>query len=650
MTSNGKTIPIFVSGEQDKSFDPQDFVEFYATAIQSPSTDLQIHWLTISRKQGKRIKTSSVNDPTLPSIGSFVDVAEVRPRTIYFAALLNGDDENFFGPLINTTPVDQSLELKNIDAASSEDALLEIGVQGVTDLADQNPDHLIHVKLNGLDVGSFTYDGRSGAIHSFSIPHSWLMENSNVISLSSGSDQDFSLVDFVRIRYRRNLIADAGRLKVDVPGNSNVRIDGFSSQDIRVLETTSSDAPRFVNGFIEQSPAGYAINFSTEPGTERSYIALEGAATLKPDSIESHQQSSWRNYHGARIVLIVRKDWVSSLQPLRDLRSSQGKSTAIVPLEDIYNEFSDGIETPEAIRDFLSHAKRSWSEKAKFVLLAGDATFDPKNYLGFGDLDIIPTKLVDTSTLETASDDWFSDFDNDGIANLPTGRLPARAQQELDLMVSKIIQTETGGSEDWRSEALLVSDSNGIFDFELAAAEIENQLNGVITSTKILRGQMEPDAARANVLSEINRGHVLVNYIGHGSVQGWSSQQLLTSADALQLANGGRLPFFVNMTCYNGFFHDLYTYSLSEALLSAQSGGAAAVWASSGLTPPPDQHVLNRELIRLLFGKKPYTIGEAVRKAKNSIQDPDIRKTWILFGDPAMRLRYIAPEPEPEGD
>jgi hypothetical protein len=49
---------------------------------------------------------------------------------------------------------------------------------------------------------------------------------------------------------------------------------------------------------------------------------------------------------------------------------------------------------------------------------------------------------------------------------------------------------------------------------------------------------------------------------------------------------------------------------------------------------------LNQELYRLLFnsgGAK--TIGEAVMRAKASVSDSDIRRSWILLGDPAMKLK-----------
>ena len=38
------------------------------------------------------------------------------------------------------------------------------------------------------------------------------------------------------------------------------------------------------------------------------------------------------------------------------------------------------------------------------------------------------------------------------------------------------------------------------------------------------------------------------------------------------------------MTCLNGYFHDPAFESLAQALMSAEGGGAVAVWAPSGMT------------------------------------------------------------------
>jgi hypothetical protein len=100
------------------------------------------------------------------------------------------------------------------------------------------------------------------------------------------------------------------------------------------------------------------------------------------------------------------------------------------------------------------------------------------------------------------------------------------------------------------------------------------------------------------------------------------------------------LPLFVMMTCLNGYFHDAALDSLGESLLKAERGGAVAVWASSGMTMPEDQALLNKELYRLLFNRdSALTLGEAVMRAKSSSSSSDVRRTWILLGDPAMKLK-----------
>ena len=118
----------------------------------------------------------------------------------------------------------------------------------------------------------------------------------------------------------------------------------------------------------------------------------------------------------------------------------------------------------------------------------------------------------------------------------------------------------------------------------------------------------------------------------------WAGEELLTAADVYGLHNAARLPLVVTLNCLNGFFHDVYTESLAEAWLKAAHGGAIGVWASSGLTSPGGQAAVNQALITELFSGEGLTLGEAVQRAKAAVHDRDIRRTWILFGDPTLRL------------
>jgi len=153
---------------------------------------------------------------------------------------------------------------------------------------------------------------------------------------------------------------------------------------------------------------------------------------------------------------------------------------------------------------------------------------------------------------------------------------------------------------------------------------------------RIFLDELDLTTARDRLLAGFNGGVSLVNYAGHGSVDRWRGD-LLTSEDVDGLANDFRLPLVITMDCLNGLFHDPRVESLAAALLNATHRGAVAVWASSGFTTPDGQAVMNRALVPLLF--QGLTVGEAAIRAKQTVTDKDVRRTWILFGDPAMKLK-----------
>jgi hypothetical protein len=241
---------------------------------------------------------------------------------------------------------------------------------------------------------------------------------------------------------------------------------------------------------------------------------------------------------------------------------------------------------------------------------------------------------VTTSNMRTASDDWFTDFDNDLVADLPIGRIPVRTAAEAATVVSKITSRSSTGP--WSTRATFVSDANSTWDFEKSMNDAAALVPGAITTQKIRIGSNP--SARQNIIDAMNAGQLLFDYSGHGSVELWGLSPLFGSGDATALTNGPQVPLLIAMTCLNGYFHDLYTESLAEALLKAPSGGASAVWASSTLTTPDFQETLNKELMRQLFSGS-ITIGEAMARAKKAVTDRDVRVSWILFGDPSMKLR-----------
>jgi hypothetical protein len=336
---------------------------------------------------------------------------------------------------------------------------------------------------------------------------------------------------------------------------------------------------------------------------------------------------------------------MDSVAPLKTLRESQGWRVALAGVQDVYNEFNFGHKSPWALRTFLHHASTAWATPPRFVLLVGDASFDPRRYLEPDDVDFVPTKLVETAFLETASDDALVDFDQDGVPELAVGRLPVQTLEAANTVVAKLQRyAEASRAGAWTREALVVADGNDIFDFTGASRDVVALLPTDLRVAELFLDQTDVARLRSELLTRLNEGKLLVNYMGHGSTEVWAGGALLTSADARVLTNGERLPVVIAMNCLNGFFHDLYTESLAEALLQAEQGGAVAVWASSGLTAPNGQAVMNKELMRSLFGEEPLTLGEAIIRAKAAVTDRDVQRTLILLGDPTLRWKATDPE------
>ena len=617
-----------------QQFNPGDWIEFYGTGLTVPWTDTRVYWLVAGTQAGKRISTVS-GASRKTGITSLWATMELDPKTIYWSGLLNGgDQENFFGSVISSDGDLESLQLNHLDQSANKNAQLQIGLQGVSATS-----HSVQVQLNGTTLGSLNFNQQAAGSGTFTVPSVLLRVGENDLSLVAlDGDDDISLLSYIQISYQRTLNADQDFLSVSLSGNQVLTATGFTSSVIRVMDITNPAIVKEITGTIVAQGNGYSINASVAGSGTHNLIIFADTQIQSAAGVETNNPSTWnKQVNGADVIIISHPDFLASLQPLKAQQQAEGYTVALADADDIYDEFNYGEKTPYALKNFVAQALANWKKKPRFLLLVGNASFDPKNYLGMGDFDFLPTKLVNTSSLETASDDWFGDINNNGFSEIAVGRLSVRTSAEAALQAAKIVayrQSAPGAA--WTQNLVLVSDFDPTFDFEGTSDDLLSVTPPSMSVSKIYRSQMDDATAYAQVLQSFNSGALLINYFGHGSVEIWRGD-LLQSDDASGLTNGTKLPFVVAMTCLNGFFQDVYTDSLAEALMNAPNGGAVAVWASSGLTDSDVQHPMNKELFNQLFNSS-QTIGQAVMKAKASESDPNVRKTWILFGDPTLKI------------
>jgi hypothetical protein len=632
--AEGQEMPMRVTtSSKDSGFDSASAIEFYGVGLDTPATDTRIYWLVAGNQPGRRIEsTEGSGSPTAAT--SFMQTVERRDRTIYFAALRNGEAENFFGAVVSAEPVEQAVETRRLDTFTPQQATVEVRLQGVT----LQP-HRVSAQLNGNPLGEIIFDGRQQGVLRVEVALSLLREGSNSIRLTTtGGTGDVSLVDHIRISYPHRFTADDNRLTLTVNGGQRVQINGFTAGAIRAFDVTDEKAPREIVGQISGDKGGYQISMGVAGLGPRRLLVTSAERMSRAALLAMDSPSALRTpRHEADLLILTRRDLFDALQPLMRLRRAQGLKVEVADIEDVFDEFNYGERSPQAVREMVAYARSQWARAPRYLLLVGDASYDPRDYLGYSSSDLVPTRLIDTDYLETASDDWLADFDGDGISDIAVGRLPVRTAEELTAVVAKLLRYEQAGTP---AAALLVSDRSEGYDFETASANLRGLLSG-LRIDELRRGQMEPEVARKALYTALGSGQRLVNYAGHGSVDLWRGN-LLTGEEALALDNE-YLPVFVMMTCLNGYFADPALDSLAEALVKAPDGGAIAAWASTGMTMPEAQAAINQAFYRTLLqsglrSAQGLTLGEAARQAKAATGDTNVRRTWMLLGDPSMRL------------
>src|SRR5262249_15909207 len=128
---DGHEVPIAIQPGAIGKEDLTGSIGFYGVGLGAASSGTRVYWLAAGSQPGQRIpKLQGKGSPATAT--SFPYTVERKDRTIYFSSLLNGDAENFFGPVVGGQAVDQSLTLQRVNKGAAVNAQLQVSLQGVT--------------------------------------------------------------------------------------------------------------------------------------------------------------------------------------------------------------------------------------------------------------------------------------------------------------------------------------------------------------------------------------------------------------------------------------------------------------------------------------------------------------------------------------
>jgi len=363
-------------------------------------------------------------------------------------------------------------------------------------------------------------------------------------------------------------------------------------------------------------------------------------------------------------LIIAPATLITTVAPLATYRATvNGLRVFSVTAEAIYNAYSKDVITATAIRDYISATYHSASPPMlDYVLLVGDGSDRPA-------VQHIPPYLIDDPwdviTEGIAADNRFVAVDgNDSLPDLAIGRLPVNTVAEAQVVIRKILTYEQSPPPwPWNARALFFAGNALSADplqeeteFRRNADSLYWSLPVTITGQRTFfctAGCTEPyhytdiNLAATLTRAQLNGGGLLAVYSGHSSWHQWTvvlpgGETMFHVNDISGLRNGDALPVVIEMTCLTSRFAFWESPTLDESLLRHPNGGAVATWGPTGMGSSGGHATLAGRFFYYLFKKGINELGTLTTRAKldlfNSGRNLDLLDSFVLLGDPAMRL------------
>ena len=466
------------------------------------------------------------------------------------------------------------------------------------------------------------------------------------------------------MKFRDTKSIGAGNVSRFVISNSHVDLKVWDITN--VLDVKDIKPLAFTSGKFE-------FNIATD--SLKEFIAFNEEAFMQPNRIGFINNQNLHSLTSMDYLVITHPSFKTYADEIAKMHEDlDGFTTAVINVNDIYNEFSGGAQDITAIREFIRmiYARGQGTEHPlEYLLLFGDASYDYKDRVS-GNSNFVPSHQTLESLIPTASvvsDDYFGLLDDNesespaDLVDISIGRLPARNRTEAQRMVEKIKNYSTSKSTfgDWRNMVTLVADDPEGFraDFQEQSSTLGALADSLSPEFNIQKiyldaykqvsgsgGERYPDAAEA-ISKRVGKGALMMYYIGHGGELGWAHERVLEVPTINKWDNFNNLPLFITATCEFTRFDDPRRTSAGEyVMLNPSGGGVALLTTTRAVYSGPNfqlTHSFTRQAFDALSHDKPR-LGDMTRQTKienaSTGAAGNNTRCFALMGDPAMRLAF----------
>ena len=372
-------------------------------------------------------------------------------------------------------------------------------------------------------------------------------------------------------------------------------------------------------------------------------------------------------------VILATPPLLEGARRLAAHRSAGGIASAVVPVTQVYDRFGHGHASGDAIRAFVQALRKREKAPLRYLVLAGDATYDRTDIL---DTPTIPARMAYTMyNGATPADALYA-----GPGGPEVGRLPFDQAGEMNAFVDRLVRYETKPPVDPTRRMLRFVTSPGRF-----GVLIDNIIESRFKS--VLRNQVPPaydvSITYANpsspylwppqefsdhVIEQMNAGSLFFTYVGHGLEKafdmvhvGRARHPILNVGHVERIDAQTMPPIVFVLACTTAMFDGLQGPGIGEALMRRTHGPIAYVGATRVCHPGYNALFGESIAAHMAKGGRDPRLGPMLAAARADATDPSNRKIvrmaitqlggapsariaregtqmYVLLGDPATRL------------
>ena len=576
---------------------------------------------------------------------------DVTMRVDVAAKTLGTTNYSDYDITVNGTPAVTNLPIQGVSTGYTADAARPGSV--VTTFTPSNENVTVNLTLNKYDpnsTGWLNYIEVQGRRH-LDVGNSSLVRFRDMASVGVGNISEFTLANSL-------LVQDVW----EITDPTNVK---------RVGSTLN----------------GSNLSFRLATDTLREFAVFTASAYRTPVAKGAVSNQNLHGMDQVDMVVVTHPLFWSEANRLAEHRRAEGLDVFVTTTNEVYNEFSSGMQDITAIKDLMRMLyKRAGNDTTllpDYLLLVGDGSYDPLSRIG-GNTNYIPTYQTPDSwsvLFSYVSDDYFGLLDDNESANsadlvdVGIGRLPVKTQSEAVGVVNKIIHYDQVGPTldgdgnslcntnlnsttfgDWRNVVVILGDDE---DGNIHFNNSESHSNKLRTNhpeyivDKIYLdaykqestpgGERFPDVADA-LNRRVQKGALVVNYTGHGGEVGWAHERILDVPTIQGWTNYNALPVFLTATCEFSRYDDPGRTAAGEHVLLNDEGGAVALLTTTRLVFSSPNFALNSAFYDHCFSEpngERLRLGDVNRLTKvASVGSGSNRRNFSLLGDPATKLAY----------